>query len=89
LKLGQYRGGLFQRTRDRLKGGFEVTADAGNHRNDRESDPGGDQAIFDGGRSSFILDESYQSPMHFKDLNVFGAPYLPYYHHCYLSQVKR
>jgi hypothetical protein len=59
--------GLFQRSRDRLEGRLEVAADAGNHRNDRERDPGGDQAIFDGGRSRFIFEENYQSPAHATD----------------------
>jgi hypothetical protein len=75
-ELKECRDGLFQRSRDRLKGGLEVAADTRDDRNDRESDPRGDQAIFDGRRSRFILDENYQSPAHFKDLNLYAAPFL-------------
>jgi hypothetical protein len=51
---------LFQRGRNRLKRGFEMTADPCNDRDDCEGNSRCDQPILDCGSSIFILEGSDQ-----------------------------
>jgi hypothetical protein len=48
---------LFQLRRDRRELGVQLGADAVDDGDDGNGNPGGDQAIFNGGRSGFIFDE--------------------------------
>jgi hypothetical protein len=83
---------LFQRSRDRLKCGLEVAADAGDYWDDCERNSCRDQSILNGSRPRFILDKRYQSSAHLADPCVQRRPRWPLLaipHYCYLSQVNK
>src|SRR5579863_7411607 len=48
---------LFECRRQRRKRGLELGAEPGDHRDDRQGDPGCDQAVFDSGRGALVLEE--------------------------------
>jgi hypothetical protein len=57
-RIGRYqsvKAPLIQLRRDRGKGGVELRTDALHYRNDGESYPSGNEAIFNGGRPRLVL----------------------------------
>jgi len=55
---------LFQASRKGGEGGLETGAEPLDHRKDRERNAGGDQTIFDGGRTRFVFQEGFERAQH-------------------------
>src|SRR5687768_3831815 len=55
---------LFQRVLYGREGGLELRSEIGNHRDDRDRNPGGDQSILDGRRSGLVIEKSLAESFH-------------------------
>ena len=65
---------LLQRRADRIKVGAELGADTLHCRDDRNRDPGRNQAVFDRGGTGFILEKSQNKRLHCGSHLVFYCP---------------
>ena len=63
---------LFQRSVDRTKRGVQGRAEAVDHSNDRESNSGGDQSVFNSGSARLIIPEFQNGTLHVTLFSHYG-----------------